>query len=472
MFLNKKKVGLSVAIARRELRKKRKERKIFVFLSTIVIIFTSLLFIFLTARLLITGYQYYVQANGGYITQMMIHMDAPTQYWTSVYGIALRVPGFTEQLYKDLENAQIEREDLFFDCLKPTNGGNTVIFASISPNVDFNNISAAPIWLVDNYTGCFQDMECANNTYQNNMTVILGNNTIKNVPATFTYKMGGNRTSFDIGVLNDSRGNLVFVTHLTGIQKGYSKDITVNYQMLLPVINNTLTRYYFYSDPLYSCPVGGGVTENIFADVYGYVNDPQGNVLSGAFVTISGAYDTTGPSGFYNLTFGVQEGNYTIIATKSGYKPYVGNVSITTAETNWYYNITLTPEPPISRGNETINPHVHGYVTDELGNVIEGATIMLGGSDVQSDNIGYYEMYPLIYPTPQPIIAIKVGYDNFYTIVNFTINTTDVEQNITLKVSVQNLNAVNLFQFPTGPTGVLFVPVLGVVVSATVTPAA
>jgi len=436
----RKKSGV-LSVAYNELMKDRLKRRFIFLLLILFLISSSTILIFFTSRLLLTGYVTYIESQGGYITEVNIIQTYATSYWHGTYGLALRVTGFTEQLSQDAKAGVIVRQDLFFDCMQPDSNGENRIFASTSRIIDFNDLNPATLEMVDAFTNCSDSIECAGNTFKENMSMIVSGRNISNIPSTHTYKYGGNNTVFNIGVLNDSV-NLVFVTNVKSVQTGYNPNTIVNYQMLLPVPFNSSAKYYFFTDPQDSCP-SGGIGDNINANVEGYVKDTLGNLLGNVAVNVAGYQTFSDVFGFYNLTFSAVAGNYSFIGRKSGYDPYISNISINFTNYNLIKNFTMESLTPAY--NITMTPHVFGYVYDDSSITLPDVDIYLGDSSTITDLNGFYSFYPTISPGLNPLIASKEGYNNNYTIINFTTKNLSFSYNFTLSM-VQEA-----FPFETGP---------------------
>ncbi|MBI2133932.1 carboxypeptidase regulatory-like domain-containing protein [Candidatus Woesearchaeota archaeon] len=83
----------------------------------------------------------------------------------------------------------------------------------------------------------------------------------------------------------------------------------------------------------------GNVAEN--GTLMGFVRDEVGIVLSGVSVSIAGNVFVTDNSGFYSGN--VSEGSHVIVATKTGYNNYIGNITV--LDTTWK-NITMSVYVP------------------------------------------------------------------------------------------------------------------------------
>jgi len=432
-----------LSIARKELGNARKERALEVLLLFFALLTVSALLILISARLLITGYAGYLAAKGGEITYLDIYKYFNTSYWAGVYGIALRVPGFTEQFDLDVATARIYRQDLFFDCIQADAVGGTEVYASTSPTILWAGMQPATTQMIDDFTGCFDSIQCADNTFTMNGSIMLGPANISSIPFTYTYRYDGNSSVFGIGALNDSE-NLVFVTNIESVQRGYNYEKIVNFQMMLPTPENGDATYYFFTDPYDECPAGGALGENINATMHGYVTDYLGNPIENATVNVAGYESLTGPSGFYNVSFAAIPGTYNVIGVKQGYDPYFGNVSVNFSSYVVEKNITLYRTTPAY--NETFTPYVYGYVFDENRNPVSGANVSMGAETYTTNTTGFYELRPTLVLGFHPIIAIKEGYNNYYHYLEINESST-INHNITLVTALDQTP----YLYVTGP---------------------
>jgi hypothetical protein len=438
-----KRAELVLTIIKEELKKEKREKAIFLALLSFVIILMSILLIFLSTKLILTGYASYIEAKGGYITEVAVTRSFPTYYWHGLYGLALRVSGFTEVLSQEVFPGEITRQDLFFDCIQSGVAGGNEIYASTNPSILWESLQPATFGMIDSFTGCSGTLDCAATTFTENGSILLGSTNITDIPFTHTYRYDGQNDIFDIGVLNDSV-NLVFVSHINSVQRSYNYEKIVNFQMLLPTPYNSTVEYYFFTDPNDNCPAGGAIGENINATVYGHVTDSNGNYLSNASVTVAGYYTSSDLNGFYNLSFAVISGTYNLIAQRQGYDTYFTNITVNFTQYNIEKNITLLTETPWL--NQTVAAYVSGYVFDSSGGFLQDVNVSLGSRSVLSAVNGYYSIYTLLPPGPHPIIAIKTGYNNYYYFLNFNESINIISHNITM-VAVEEM----YYEFPTGP---------------------
>jgi hypothetical protein len=438
------KEGGAIFLARKEWKKESNEKRIY-----FVLLFLTLLGLFLLSSVLLIRYFgtngfVTISSKAGDITELKVTSTIPVNVWGGFYGLVLRVPGFTELLSKDLSNGEIQRSDVFFDCLKLDAKGGPEIYASTNPALDLLTATVTPASaeMIDQYIDCTDnEVFCAGNTFTKNMTIYLGSQEIDNVPSTYTLKYTGEGKIFDIGALNVSN-ELVFVAHVNAtIQKGFNPNNLVNYQMLLPTPENTTQEYYFYSDPFDVCPAGGGIGNTINVSMAGTVYDSFGAPIDNATITLAGYSTQSDETGFYNLSSLLLEGTYNVVAQKKGFKDYIDQINITIDSSAIDKNIIMAAE--LSQTN-TLNLTVYGKVTDTASSPLFNVSIYFGNSTTTSSYLGDYNISSYVHAGQNPIFAIKQDYDNYYSILNITDSTGIINQNITLEPA-------NLNRYPTGP---------------------
>ncbi|MEM4625427.1 MAG: helicase HerA-like domain-containing protein, partial [Candidatus Pacearchaeota archaeon] len=441
---------MSIKIAKKEWRKERFEKSVHYFLLSLFLV-TLLLFLLLATLYLfeITGYSTYLSSRAGYVTKVTLYTSKSVDVWAGIYGLALRVPGFTQRLYKDVPSGTIVRSDIFFDCIQHDAKGGPEIYASTNPNLNLmtSDVSPATIKMVDDFINCSGKEYCANNTFTRNISIFLGDTEIKDIPSTYTYKYTGENEVFSVGVLNVSN-SLVFVAKInSSIQPGYNPDYLVNYQMLLPTPPNTSQRYYFFSDPNDVCPAGGlGIS--IDAIIYGHVLDLSNNPLENVKVSVAGYSNISNNQGFYNISASVLPGTYSIVAQKEGFNPYFGNITINSSNFIIENNITLLPQTLYTSSN-SINLLIFGRVVNTAGTPISGTNVSFGNSSGISNNDGNYSFFTTAIKGKSPIIAIKADYDNFVDFIEVSDENYSINYDIILKPA--NLNVYVNGPYPTGP---------------------
>jgi hypothetical protein len=434
----------AITIARKELKNKKNEGVLEFALLFFALLSTSAVLILFTANLISTGFSTYVPSEAGYISELNVSLIFQTSYWHGLYGLAIRVPGYTATLVEDLNSGEISSTGLFFDCMQQDAIGGREVYASTSPVINFDSLSPATLSQIDSWAGCTGRVDCPSNTFTSTMSIMVGSTNITNIPSTYTYRWDGEEGIFDIGALNDSE-NLVYVSHVQDLQKGYSEDTTVNFQMLLPVPPSSTERYYFFTDPYDICPEGG-MGEVITATISGYVFNLSGSPAENVTVVIAGVNYTTDSEGFYNISVDVLKGDHNLFAYGEGYEEYLHIFSINFTNYSFSHNITMDPYTPSI--SATIYPLVWGYVTNSLGTPIDSALVYLGGETTTTDETGFYAILSEITPQQHPIIASSPGYNNYYHILNFSLDTTSLSHNITL--TSLNLGTTNN-PYLTGP---------------------
>ncbi len=445
--MNKKESGFSknaALITKLELKKRRKEEKIEFLLLSFALFSTLTITILFITTIISTGFSTYIPARAGYITELNVSMKFPTFYWHGLYGLALRVPGYTEMPFEDMVSGEITSTGIFFDCIQHDAQGGNEVYASTSPIINFDFLQPANISHVDKFTGCSKAIDCASNTFTDRMWIMVGERNISNIPSTNTYRWDGENTIFKIGVLNDSV-NLVYVTQIEDLQKGYGKDKMVNFQMLLPVPPSSTIRYYFFTDPYDKCPEGG-LGEVISTRIHGYVTNTSGSLLENITIVIAGVNTTTGEEGAYNISLSLTPGNHNLIAYGKGYDDFISNVTVNSSNYFIYKNITMREETPSTEN--AIYPTVWGYVRDILDVPLKETTIYLAGELTTTDEYGYYSLTPQILPQNYPIIATHIGYNNYYEVLSFYSDTTSISHNITM--TLMNLGQTSN-PYETGP---------------------
>ncbi|MBI4438944.1 DUF853 family protein [Candidatus Woesearchaeota archaeon] len=155
----------------------------------------------------------------------------------------------------------------------------------------------------------------------------------------------------------------------------------------------------------------------------GNISDIQtGKRIQDVLVSSGGITNLTDSAGTYILNK-VSAGSNTIAAIKSGYTAYLSTVNIQPDQTTPHNLSIAVPAPALENG--TIN----GYIKDNSGVAVQGATVSVAGRMMTTDTKGYYTEN--ISQGTHVIVATKTGYENF--IGNVTINASNTTQkNITL----------------------------------------
>src|SRR4030042_6638769 len=183
----------------------------------------------------------YIPGEAGYITEVEIQMQYNATDWAGAWGFAIWIPGYggiTPSI--TLQGDSVEQiNNLFFDCIDKDGGE---IYASTSQNIDWDTVTNASTSQVDDFLNVSESYPLSGTrTFTQTINVKLGNNNISNVPAIYTFQAGNeSSTRFDVGVLTDGNGNIIFVTNniLPNTPDTlYSNESEVygNYQTMLPI---------------------------------------------------------------------------------------------------------------------------------------------------------------------------------------------------------------------------------------------
>jgi len=282
------------------------------------------------------GYTFH-SGQGGYIYQINLRYTEQTQTWAGVYGVAVRVPGYTNIIYYSVTGGSMQEANLLFDCLEP--GIENEVYASFVPSssIDWGSVVPATVEDIDTYLEVnTSHVFSASNTFTQSATYEIGTVSYTS-PSTFTFKEGEViPATFDLGILKDGNGNILIATHIANFTTGFNGRL-YNYQMILPVKNGTNPRYYFFTDPNDVCPAGEGEGPEK-GNVYGTVTDTTGIPLQNVIVDVAGYSALTNAIGFYNISTAIGEKN--IFAVKTGYAVYYNNVTVE-AGNQTLHNIVL-----------------------------------------------------------------------------------------------------------------------------------
>ncbi len=411
-----------------------------------VVVLTFIIAASLGGLILIKKYVGYVgtevPAEAGTITTLKIDDRRQTVLWAGGFGLIFRESGFTEEQFQTYGPGDITSLTLVFDCFEEKS--EQEVYASLTNSINFSALRAGSWDMVDrdffNLSIGEYRTERANNTFVQNVSVLVGSTNISGIPGVYTYQNSlPNSTVFFTGILNSS-GNLVMVGKAYFSSQTSFKSTSVRYQMLLPVPNSS-TKWYFFADPNDNCPAGGSTATVGQAVIQGFVFEFNTTTpIQSAFVTAGANSSYTNALGFYNFT--VPGGfTYDLIAIKSGYE--VNITSVTTAIGN-ITNQNLTMKKPV--GFLNLNSTIFGYVrNNDTGEVVANATILIKSFSGMSNATGNYSIN--VSSGTHIIAAYKTGFENF--IGNFTI------------ANLQNLSyVVNMTPFPTEGT-----PVNGTVIN-------
>lgn len=436
-----KKDASAKKVAKKEIKKDIFERKMVSFLFTFVAITLSLLSIFLVSNVSMEGYAT-VDAGAGDIIELTLYRKFPTNNWVGVYGLALRVSDFTEQLFGDFSYGEVTRQDLFFDCVQSNAVGGNEVYVATSPSIDFDNLEPASAELVDDYTGCSGELYCATGTFVEETDIVVGGRNISNVPAVYTYKWDGDNEIFDTGLLWDGT-QLVYATHIQEMQKSFDEEKIVNYQVMLPVPVDGEETFYFFTDPYDECPAGSGFGENIVATVSGYVSDSLDNPLSNVSVVVAGTNVTSDNDGYYSLNFSVVPGEYNLFAERNEFDDYFSKVNITYENFSIEHNFTMNRYTPGI--DEVVSVSAYGYVYDGDGNSVVDSKVLLGDSVVYTNLSGGYSLTSSVTLGEHSLVALKEGFNNAHETLNVTVEDNMFNRDLVLEKVTQD------YSFETGP---------------------
>ena len=310
--------------------KKEKRNTQYVTLITILMICTIFGLIFLSTFIGFV-YQNYISGQAGYIYEVVLDYRQCAYLWSGTFGAAVMVPGYTNPQDAQVSSCGMYDTNLLFSCLQ--SGTNHIVMASQVPSssIDWSSIQAADTGDVDTYLDVTQNnLMSGTRTFTQAITYQIGGRQYF-VPGTYTNKGNGtNSENFDMGILKDSNGNIIYITHiLNNFTRGFNGRV-YNYQMILPIRNGTNPDYFFFTDPNYVCPQGQGQLPNP-GNVEGTVTTNSGQKLEGVIVDVAGVTTLTDANGFYNLS--VPSGTYNLFGVKTGYQAYVGNVTIIESNT-------------------------------------------------------------------------------------------------------------------------------------------
>ncbi len=364
------------------------------------------------------GYGTYIAAQAGYVTQVNIQHITPTPYWFGLNGLVFVESTFAESQTYTVTGPGINSQIFVYNCVSPTESWNE-LYATLDKNIDLSagTVRAGTTDMLDNWLNISPaEKDSARNTFNKNVSILLGSTNISGIPAVYTYVNQKSNDTFFTGILNVSN-QVIMVSRLYKLPPltGY-KGSPVTYQKILPVPNSSAT-WYFYRDPYDTCPIGTGT--GIIGDgiVIGYAIDKYTNqTLANITVSIGGTSNTTDNNGFYNLT--VANGKYVLVGIKQGYISNISNNVIISIGQTTVKNITLTPFPGLeSHFNRTLT----GIVYDNTTNLtLSNVTISIAGRTTLSNDTGNYSI--IVLDGIHNLVAIKTSYDNF--IGDVTINST------------------------------------------------
>jgi hypothetical protein len=285
-----------------------------------------------------------LETEAGTISEIEIQYRPPVDVWAGVYGIVVRYEGVFLNQTEFIEGGDMLEKNFLFNCL-PSRQVNELFATMKDPiSIDWDSVVPATPADVETYMNLAPESFISpTRTYLSTISILLGTRNISNIPATYTFVFDRirNVTTFDIGILKDGSGSLIFVAHISpNFTLGFNNKI-YNFQMILPIRNGTNQEYYFTVDPGNNCPQGGGEL-GAKGVVTGIVTDDKGNPLENVIVETGGVVDLTDAFGNYSIE--AEEGAHNIYAVKTGYKVYFSNITII-ANTTIIHNIILEPQP-------------------------------------------------------------------------------------------------------------------------------
>ena len=271
------------------------------------------------------GYAASVTAEGGSISTLVLRHEIPTEYWAGVFGVAVRVPGYTNLQSETFTARDLEEKHLLFDCME-RDKTHEVFATTVNPTtLDLTNLYAGNPGAVDALNGKdVNEYDSATNTYTQVVMVEYGTTSIA-APGTATFKIGENPpTTFQMALLRTNDNTPVFTAIVTNFTDGFNGRL-YNYQLLLPAPQGVVKTYYFFTDPNDICPEGEGTAPNTGV-VYGKVTTTSGIAIPNVIVEVVGVTNLTNAIGNYSVT--TAEGYRNIYAVKTGYKVYKNNVTV------------------------------------------------------------------------------------------------------------------------------------------------
>jgi hypothetical protein len=268
-------------------------------------------------------------AEPGTISTLNIYDVRPASNWHGFFGVSVMVQEFNYQQQYRIDGTGIDIYNLLFPCLEY--GIDHEIYASPSDNIDWDSVEPASPEFIDDYFNITSNYMSAQNTFTEQMSIVLGGVNLSGIPATHTYvNSTGQKEYFALGLLKDSLGNPIFVTPIEDFTEGFTGDI-LNYQLMVAVPSDRPITYYFYSDPYDQCPEGYGEM-TLPGNVTGIVTDKAtGARQANARVIIAGEMAYTDVNGSYNIE--LQSGSYYLVALKVGYQNYMTNVTVVPLDT-------------------------------------------------------------------------------------------------------------------------------------------
>lgn len=341
-------------------RMKDKKNTIIVFILLVVVLF-AILGLVLLSTFIGNVYQNYMSGQAGYIYEVVLEYRECAYSWSGVFGAAVMVSGYNNPQEETLSSCGMYDVNLLFNCLQPAIDHEVMASQVPQTDIDWSTLQAATAADVDSYLQVSSThLMSATKTFTQTASYQIGS-VQYTVPATFTNKGSSNDSNqFDLGILKDGSGNLIFITHaLSNFTRGFNNRF-YNYQMILPIRNDTNPLYYFFTDPNDVCPEGEGVLPNS-GTVDGTVTTSSGTLLENVIVDVAGRTTFTDINGYYNLS--VPSGSYYIFGIKSGYQAYFGNVTIVAGNSTTHNFVMVLEAVP----NPNVGPDIGPSTETDVG---------------------------------------------------------------------------------------------------------
>lgn len=342
-----------------EIGKKEKSNKVLLGIIVVIVLF-SIIGLVLLSTFIGNVYQNYLSGQAGYVYQVVLEYRECAYNWAGVFGAAVMVNGYNNDQSLPISSCGMYDTNLLFDCMQPNIDHEVMASQVPATDIDWGSLQPATTADVDAYINNVDtNLMSANKTFTKSITYQIGNQ-FYTVPGTYTNKYDdANSTAFDLGIMKDGNGNLIFITHaLSNFTRGFNNRI-YNYQMILPLRNGTIPTYYFFTDPNDICPEGEGELPNP-GFVEGNVSTSTGQRLEGVIVDVAGYTTITDVNGFYNLT--VPAGSYYIFGIRTGYQAYVGNVTILPYETTYHNMVMVVEAVPNPNTGQGVGPGTNDNV--------------------------------------------------------------------------------------------------------------
>lgn len=371
--------------------------------------------------------------SAGNVYMLLLQHRRGVSEWAGLYGVSVRVPGYTNQQSEFIKGGDMNDLNLLFDCLEPDIEHEIYATTANPAQVAFTMLYPVTAAEVDAWMGKdVNDYDSATNTFTEMVSFNFGS-TIINTIGTHSRQLNVfNSTIFTTAVVKDASGNMITVAVLTNFTEGFNGRV-YNYQMLLPVPDIDGADYYFYTDPNDQCPQGdNGDTWRGF--VIGNVTDTVGSRIENVIIDVAGTTGLSDATGFYNIS--PYAGNYFIYAIKSGFQTYKNNITVI-GQNITVHDIVMVPV-------QVPNPFTGvGSGVDAAGQGSASSTAA-ASSDLTDVGPGEYEMPPSPYFEQPKEIEGK----------DYLITLNDLKRKIRLDSFIQE--QIYVFSFKQEPIVVTF----------------